>query len=153
MRASNTSSLGSSNPIVSSLVGKSANRVELKAVISTLSFRLARKTLFYFEECIPWEFIPQHWTLLADMASRGKHFQPQAGPEKAFGQAFRSFRKGRGISQERVSFEAGCDRTTISLIERGVVSPKLETIAKMCRAIHAFPSVVMRRMERSRYYR
>lgn len=86
------------------------------------------------------------------MAIRGKHLQPLAGPEKAFGQAFRSFREQQGISQEKVSLEAGCDRTTISLIERGLVSPKLETIAKMCEAIDVFPSTVMRRMERSRFY-
>jgi transcriptional regulator with XRE-family HTH domain len=87
------------------------------------------------------------------MASRGKHLQPLVGPEKAFGQAFRSFREERGISQEKVSLEADCDRTTVSLIERGLVSPKLETIAKMCKAIGTFPSAVMRRMEKSRFYK
>jgi transcriptional regulator with XRE-family HTH domain len=87
------------------------------------------------------------------MAARGKHFQPRVGPEKAFGQAFRAFRESKRISQERVSFEAGCDRTTISLIERGLVSPKLETIARMCAAINVLPSVVMRQMERSPLYR
>ncbi len=87
------------------------------------------------------------------MSARGKHIQPQVGPEKAFGQAFRACRKERGISQERVSFEAGCDRTTISLIERGLVSSKLETIVKICKAISVSPSIVIRRMERSQFYR
>ena len=87
------------------------------------------------------------------MAARGKHVQPLLGPEKAFGEAFRAIRAEKGISQERVSQEANCDRTTVSLIERGLVSTKLETIVKMCKAINALPSVVMRRMERSRFYR
>jgi XRE family transcriptional regulator, regulator of sulfur utilization len=87
------------------------------------------------------------------MVARGKHVQPLRGPEKAFGEAFRAIREERGISQERVSHDANCDRTTVSLIERGLVSTKLETIVKMCKAIGAFPSTVMRRMEKSRFYR
>ena len=61
-------------------------------------------------------------------------------------------RKKLGVSQEKVGFEAECDRTTVSLIERGLVSPKLETIVKMCRVIKEKPSDVMRRMEESRFY-
>jgi transcriptional regulator with XRE-family HTH domain len=87
------------------------------------------------------------------MAARGKHVQPLLGPEKAFGEAFRAIRKERRISQERVCQEADCDRTTVSLVERGLVSSKLETIVKLCKAIDAFPSTVMRRMEKSRFYR
>ena len=61
-------------------------------------------------------------------------------------------RKKLGVSQEKVGFEAECDRTTVSLIERGLVSPKLETIVKMSRVIKAKPSEVMRRMEKSPFY-
>jgi len=87
------------------------------------------------------------------MATHGKHIQPLAGPEKAFGQSFRQLRKKRGMSQEEVSARAHCDRTTISLIERGLVSPKLETIVGLCKAITTYPSLVMREMENSRFYR
>jgi transcriptional regulator with XRE-family HTH domain len=87
------------------------------------------------------------------MLARGKHVQPSLGPEKAFGEAFRAIRKEKGVSQEQVSQDANCDRTTVSLIERGLVSSKLETIVKMCKAIGAFPSTVIRRMEKSRFYR
>jgi len=86
------------------------------------------------------------------MPSRKKHVQPLSGPEKAFGEAFRKARKKQKISQEKVALEAECDRTTVSLIERGLVSPKLATIAKMCRAIDTKPSAVMRKMEESRFY-
>ena len=86
------------------------------------------------------------------MPSGKKHVQPLSGPEKAFGNAFRAARRRQKVSQEKVALEADCDRTTISLIERGLVSPKLATIARMCRAIDAKPSVVMRKMEESRFY-
>ena len=86
------------------------------------------------------------------MKGHGKHVQPLTGPEKAFGDAFKKFRKKKGISQETVSEEASCDRTTVSLIERGLVSAKLETIVKMCKAIAVLPSEVMRSMEKSRLY-
>jgi transcriptional regulator with XRE-family HTH domain len=86
------------------------------------------------------------------MKARGKHVQPAAGPEKAFGEAFRRLRENRDISQETVCEKAGCDRTTISLIERGLVSAKLVTIVRICKAISTPPSEVMRAMENSRFY-
>src|ERR1700722_3951063 len=95
-------------------------------------------------ECIPWECILQRGTLRSHMKVNGRHVQPLAGPEKAFGEAFRILIRREGISQETVSEEAECDRTTVSLIERGVVSAKLATIVKMCKAIPVLPSEVMR---------
>lgn len=86
------------------------------------------------------------------MLRRGKHVQPFEGPKKAFGHAFRQMREKKGISQEEVSATAECDRTTVSLIERGLVSPKLETIVRICKAITAYPSEVMRKMEKSPFY-
>jgi len=86
------------------------------------------------------------------MKAHGKHVQRLAGPEKAFGEAFRKLRKKKGISQETVSEDAACDRTTVSLIERGLVSAKLETLVKMCKAISVLPSEVMRTMEKSHLY-
>lgn len=87
------------------------------------------------------------------MAASRRHVQPLAGPEKAFGLAFRTIRKEKGISQERVSLEADSDRTTVSMIERGLVSPKLGTIVRLCRVLRVRPSDVIRRMERSPFYR
>ena len=103
-------------------------------------------------ECIPWESIPHRATLFPFMRRRPKHVQPLSGPEKAFGDAFRNARTSQRISQEIVAQEAECDRTTISLIERGLVSPKLATLTKICRAINTRPSTVMRKMEESRFY-
>lgn len=103
-------------------------------------------------ECIPWEYIHHNVTIYAQMKAYGKHVQPLAGPEKAFGDAFRKLRKKKRVSQETVSEVAGCDRTTVSLIERGLVSAKLETIVKMCKAIAVLPSDLMRAMEKSPLY-
>jgi transcriptional regulator with XRE-family HTH domain len=86
------------------------------------------------------------------MKAHGNHVQPRSGPEKAFGDAFRRLRKKKRVSQETVSEKAECDRTTVSLIERGLVSAKLETIVKMCKAIAVLPSEVIRAMEKSPLY-
>jgi len=92
-------------------------------------------------------------TLSLAMPAQTKHIHPVTGVEKAFGQTFRQFRTKRKISQEQVSDTAQCDRTTVSLIERGLVSPKLETIVRICKAIATPPSEIMKGMERSRFYR
>jgi DNA-binding XRE family transcriptional regulator len=63
------------------------------------------------------------------------------------------FRKKAKVSQEKLALEAGCDRTTVSNIERGIVSPKLETMDKMCRIIKTKFSSVVLRMERLPSYR
>jgi DNA-binding XRE family transcriptional regulator len=104
------------------------------------------------DECVPWEDTHHSVTLLAGMKKRVKHVQPLRGPERAFGEAFRRFRKQKGVSQEKLCERADCDRTTVSMIERGVVSAKLETIVKLCKAISTPPSDVMRTMERSSFY-
>lgn len=91
--------------------------------------------------------------LFTSMKARSRHVQPLKGPEKAFGRAFRAFREKEGISQGKVCEAAECDRTTVSLVERGLVSAKLETIDKMCKAINRYPSEVMQAMEKSPFYR
>ena len=99
------------------------------------------------------EHIPHRGMLCTYMKARSRHVQPLTGPEKAFGRAFRGFRQKEGISQGKVSELAECDRTTVSLIERGLVSAKLETVDKICKAINHYPSEVMRAMEKSSFYK
>jgi transcriptional regulator with XRE-family HTH domain len=76
-----------------------------------------------------------------------KHIQPLGGPLKAFGQALREIRNERGISQERLALECDLDRTYISLIERGVQSPTIRTVAKLAEILATQPSVLVLRME------
>ncbi|MGP0171319.1 helix-turn-helix domain-containing protein [Pseudomonas sp. NCHU5208] len=64
----------------------------------------------------------------------------------AFGLVLRDLRLQSGYSQERLGFDAGYDRTYISLLERGLCSPTLDTVVSLCSVlnvtlIEAFSSV------------
>lgn len=50
----------------------------------------------------------------------------------AFGQYLKEIRTLRGLTQEELGFQCGLHRTYISLLERGIKSPTLETIFKLC---------------------
>lgn len=64
---------------------------------------------------------------------------------KAFGKVLRSFRKARGYTQETLAFEAGIDRTYVSLLELGARSPTLDTIFALCAALGvSFPELSLR---------
>lgn len=47
----------------------------------------------------------------------------------------REFRGRRGLTQERLAFEAGLNRAYIGYIERGERKPSLETLAKIADAL------------------
>ncbi|MGV5100261.1 helix-turn-helix domain-containing protein [Pseudomonas aeruginosa] len=51
---------------------------------------------------------------------------------QAFGRALRQLRKRRNMTQEILGFEAGLDRTYISVLERGERSPTLDTLVSLC---------------------
>ena len=80
-------------------------------------------------------------------ARNNRHIQPISGPERAFGDALREIRKERGISQEQLALNGGLDRTYVSLIERGVQSPTLRTVAKLADVLKVKPSEMIQRME------
>lgn len=54
----------------------------------------------------------------------------------AFGITLRRQRKICNKSQEMLAFDAGLDRTYISLLELGQRSPTLNTIFKLCEALN-----------------
>lgn len=66
---------------------------------------------------------------------------------RAFGEAVREAREKLGISQEELGFESELDRTYISGIERGVRNPTLKTVQRLCRALGARPSSLLRTTE------
>jgi transcriptional regulator with XRE-family HTH domain len=76
-----------------------------------------------------------------------KQIQPQIGPEKAFGQALRSVREEREISQEALAHECGFDRTYVSLIERGLRSPTVRVVVRLAEILKVKPSELVARME------
>jgi len=63
----------------------------------------------------------------------------------AFGEAVRSVRKQRGISQESLALKCGLDRTYISGIERGTRNPSLTNILKIAAALQVSPSEIFAR--------
>lgn len=54
----------------------------------------------------------------------------------AFGAVLRELRKQQSLSQEKLAFDSGLDRTYISLMEVGQRSPSLETMLALSRALH-----------------
>jgi DNA-binding XRE family transcriptional regulator len=55
---------------------------------------------------------------------KSRRIQPVVGPERTFGEALREIRKEQHVSQEQLALDSGLDRTYVSLIERGVQSPR-----------------------------
>lgn len=53
----------------------------------------------------------------------------------AFGEFLSAVRAARGLTQEQLAELAELDRTTVSKIERGMVSPRLFTINKLALAL------------------
>lgn len=84
---------------------------------------------------------------------RHRQIQPRSGPEKAFGMVLREIRDKAGLSQLDVYVKFGVDRTQLSAIERGVQSPTLRTIVRLSKIFRVSPTELMRRMERSAFYR
>jgi transcriptional regulator with XRE-family HTH domain len=87
------------------------------------------------------------------MVKRRRHIQPRSGPERAFGEVLRQLRKSRELSQEELGDICNSERTFISMLERGLVSPTLRTIVKLSTALGLSPSAMLQRTERSSQYR
>ena len=66
---------------------------------------------------------------------------------EAFGMVLREVRKERGLSQEDLGFESGYHRTYVSLLERGLKTPSLQTIFELSRALDIQPSKLLARVE------
>jgi transcriptional regulator with XRE-family HTH domain len=52
------------------------------------------------------------------------------------GHAVRQVRRERGVSQERLAFASGLDRTFISALERGVHNPSLLSVFALAEALN-----------------
>lgn len=73
---------------------------------------------------------------------------------ECFGRVLRRLRKERGFSQESFGFKAGLHRTYVSQLERGLKSPSLNILSRICKALNIsmseFVLVVEREMEGTR---
>ena len=58
---------------------------------------------------------------------------------KAVGQELCYWRTKKGLSQEKLGFEANLHRTYISIIERGLKSPTINTFVRLCDALEITP--------------
>lgn len=65
----------------------------------------------------------------------------------AFGVVLRRLRKGAGLTQEQLGFEADIRRTFVSLLELGQQQPTLTTVFKLSDALKIPPSVFMKMVE------
>jgi DNA-binding XRE family transcriptional regulator len=62
---------------------------------------------------------------------------------KKFATNILKLRKIKGMSQEKLAFNAGLDRTYISGIERALRNPSLKNIAKIASALDVPPSKLL----------
>lgn len=58
---------------------------------------------------------------------------------KAFGEHLKKTRQKAGLTQEALAFRTRLHRTYISLLERGLKSPTLETLFRICSALNVPP--------------
>lgn len=64
---------------------------------------------------------------------------------RALGEAVRNARLERGVSQEKLAFESGLDRTFISAIERGVRNPSVLSLCALADALELDAGDLFRR--------
>jgi transcriptional regulator with XRE-family HTH domain len=67
--------------------------------------------------------------------------------EAAFGNVIKQLRNEKGLSQEKLSFESGLDRSYISQLECGLRQPSLVTIFQLAKALQASPAHIIETVE------
>lgn len=68
---------------------------------------------------------------------------------KTFGQTLRNLRIEKGLSQEKLAFEAGITRNYVSLLELSQRSPTLDTLESLAGALDISVSTLIGRAERA----
>lgn len=66
------------------------------------------------------------------------------------GEELRKARGKAGLTQEKLAFEAGVDRTYISQLEHNKKSPTLDVLMRICGALSVKTSVLIARVERAK---
>jgi len=61
----------------------------------------------------------------------------------AIGSVLRAKREELSLSQEKVAERSGLDRTYVSILERGLKSPTVETLEKISAALGTLPEIVI----------
>lgn len=68
-------------------------------------------------------------------------------PEKAFGITLKKYRGMVSLSQEELALRSNLDRTYISLLERGLRKPTLNTIIVISKCLNKKPSELVQEVE------
>lgn len=68
--------------------------------------------------------------------------------QQVFGKTLRELRTSVGLSQEALALECGLDRTYISLLERGLRRPSLQTVFILSRSVKISPSAFVSLVEK-----
>ena len=63
--------------------------------------------------------------------------------KQAIGRILRRKREALGISQEELAARSEVDRTYISILERGLKSPTIETLERICAALGTLPERII----------
>ncbi|HEY1172499.1 MAG TPA: helix-turn-helix transcriptional regulator [Verrucomicrobiae bacterium] len=69
------------------------------------------------------------------------------GP-KSFSRILKSLRNAKKISQEKLAELSGLDRSYVSLLERGLRQPSLETLFLIASALEISPAEIVRKIEK-----
>jgi transcriptional regulator with XRE-family HTH domain len=64
---------------------------------------------------------------------------------KLVGRNVRRLREERGLSQEKLAFEADLHRTYISGVERGARNPTVLVLGQLAKALKVTPDILLRR--------
>jgi transcriptional regulator with XRE-family HTH domain len=67
--------------------------------------------------------------------------------EQIFGLVLKEVRSQKKISQNQLAHSAELDRTYISLLERGLRKPTIETLFKIAEALNMKPSALIQKIE------
>ena len=67
--------------------------------------------------------------------------------DEVFGQVLRNLRSRMGKTQEAVALDAGLDRTYISMLERGLRQPSLETVLALAHGLGIAASEIVAMVE------
>lgn len=67
----------------------------------------------------------------------------------ALGLVLRAEREKLGISQEELADRSAVDRSYISILERGLKSPTLETLERICAALGTLPENIIETARKS----
>ncbi|MFS1517389.1 helix-turn-helix domain-containing protein [Bacillus sp. SCS-151] len=67
--------------------------------------------------------------------------------EDKIGKSLKKHRKNMGLSQEELAHRCNLDRTYISMLERGLRKPTVQTIFSLCRELNIKPSDFIKEVE------